>query len=139
MLTPQQAAAKWAQRLGAATDAVKQGVQAVQVSPMEKAANRQDAYISGVTRAANSGKWARGLRRRTLGDWQQSMINKGLPRIASGAAASQPKMESFMQQWLPYEEQLKNKLASMPRGTLEQNKARMNAAVDWNAAFVRQG
>lgn len=131
-------ARKWSRNLAGSTESIKAGVQAVTRAPTESAAARQDAYVQGVERAAANGKWRRGLQRVTLPDWQASMLNKGLARIGSGAAAAVPKMESFMNDWLPYEQQLQQKLQSMPRGDLQTNIARMIAAVEHNAAFQRR-
>lgn len=135
MRNPSDVARKWASRLGASGEAIKQGVQNVTVNPAERAAAAQDRYIAGVQRAVAEGKYQRGLRRVTLQAWQESMLQKGLPRIASGASAAIPKMEAFLSKWLPWEEQLKQKLAAMPRGDLQQNIARMIAAVEHNASF----
>jgi hypothetical protein len=138
MKNPQDVANKWSKNLGQAVDSIKAGVNAVQVSPMQLAAAQQDAYLSGIQNAVSSGKWQRGLGRVSLQSWQQSMLNKGLQRISSGAAAAVPKMAAFQSQWLPYMDQLQQKLTSMPRGSAEANRARMNAAFDWNRSFVRQ-
>lgn len=135
MKSPDQVARKWASRLGQASEAIKQGVQATTVNPAERAAAAQDRYVSGVQRAVATGKYQRGLRRVSLQSWQDAMINKGLPRVASGATAALPKVTAFLEKWLPYEEQLKQKLQSMPRGDLQQNIARMVTAVEHNAAF----
>lgn len=131
---PNVVAQKWAQRLGGATEQIKQGVNAVTTSPMEKAALRVDAYRDGVAKAANSGKWTRGLRRRTLEDWKQAMIQKGAMRIADGANKAIPKMQQFLTAFLPYVAQ---GVASLPpRGGLDANKARAIAMMDWNARFT---
>lgn len=132
-------ARKWASRLGASSEQIRQGVQGVTQNPAERAAARADAYQAGVMRAVADGRYQRGLRRVTLQSWQDSMLNKGLPRIASGATAAVPKMEAFMSKWLPHEEALKAKLASMPRGDLQTNIARMVAAVEHNASFQYNG
>lgn len=131
-------AKKWSRNLAGSTDSIRAGVQAVTESPTEKAARRQDAYIDGVQRAVQDGKWQRGLRRVSNEQWKEATLTKGLPRIAAGAAAAQGKMESFMAEWMPHEEALQRKLESMPRGTLEQNKARALAAIDHNANFRRR-
>lgn len=132
-------ARKWATRLGSASDSIRQGVQAVTVNPAERAAQRQDAYVSGVQRAVADGRYVRGLRRVTLQSWQEAMLNKGLPRVTSGATAAIPKMQAFLEKWLPHEEALKAKLAQMPRGDLQQNVQRMIAAVEHNASFKYSG
>jgi len=139
MKNPQEVARKWSRNLSGAGESIKAGVQAVTRSPTDAAAARQDAYVAGVERAAASGKWRRGLQRVTLQDWQGAMLGKGIQRIATGAQAAIPKMESFMGEWLPYMAGLQTKLQSMPRGDLNTNIARMVAAVEYNAQFQRSG
>lgn len=134
---PNAIAAKWQRGVSGSTQAVKDGVMAVTQSPMEAAAKQQDAYVQGVQNAAQNGKWARGLRRVSTQDWQASMINKGLQRIASGATAAMPKVVAFQTQLAPHLAALQSKLSSMPRGSLEQNKQRMLATVDHMATFKR--
>jgi hypothetical protein len=135
---PATVAAKWARNLSAAGDSIRAGVAAVNVAPTQKAAARVDAYVQGVARAAQSGKFQRGLNRVSLQSWQDSMVNKGLPRVASGATAAKDKVTAFLQKWLPYQDQLKSKLASMPRGDLQTNIQRAITAMEHNAAFVYQ-
>src|SRR5262245_1546875 len=94
-------ARKWASRLGAAGESIRQGVQGVTVNPAERAAARQDAYVAGVQRAVADGRYVRGLRRVTLQSWQDAMLSKGLPRVASGATAALPKVQNFLEKWLP--------------------------------------
>lgn len=120
------AAAAWAQGMASAGSKVTAGVQAVQQAPGAAAARQQGLYTSQV--AANAGKWARKVSAVSLGDWQQATIEKGIPRLASGAQAAQPKMASFMGSFLPV---LSSAVASLPqRGTYEQNKARSAALMD---------
>lgn len=137
-LSPQALAQKWARNIGAATESIKAGVNAVTVSPTEKAARAQDQYLLGVQRAVSDGKYAAGLRRVTLADWQQAMLNKGIPRVASGAMAAQPKMESFLSEFLPHVQAGQRMLESMPRGDIQQNIARAVAMIEHNAKFRRR-
>ena len=133
---PVAVAKKWAQNLGSAGTAITAGVNAVQTSPMSKAAANVNGYLSGVQNAVNSGKWVRGLNRRTLQDWQSAMLTKGVPRIGTGAQAAIPKMQAFMTQFLPYEA---SAVAALPpRGDINANKARALAMIDANHAFKRQ-
>lgn len=127
---------KWAQNLGSAGALIQAGVSAVQTSPMQKAAAQVTQYLNGVTAAVNSGKWVRGLNRRTLQDWQSSMTNKGIPRISTGAQNAIPKMQAFMTQWLPYEQAAVAALP--PRGDINANIARATAMIQANHKFVRQ-
>lgn len=134
-LNAQQVADKWANNLGAASAQIKAGVLAVTVSPTEKAANRAQAYIDGVQRAVQSGKWQANLRAVTLQQWQQAMIDKGIPIIASRAMAAKNKFRAFMQAWLQYQDGIAQELFSMPRGTLQQNIARAVHVMNRNHEF----
>lgn len=125
--TPDQIAADWAARLAGSTDKIQRGVQAVTTSPGQAAARQKDAYVAGVQ--ASSGKWATRVASVTLSDWQQAAITKGVPRVASGAQAAQPKMAAFMARVLPHIESARASLP--PRGNLEQNIAR-------SASFARK-
>lgn len=136
--TSSDVAKKWAQNLSASTASIQTGVQGVTVNPAAAAAARQDAYQAGVQRAVADGSYQRGLSRVTLQSWQQAMITKGIPRIASGAAASQAKMQQFMDKWLPYQQGLAAQLAATPRGDLNTNIQRAVTAMQYNAAFKYQ-
>lgn len=128
---------KWANNLSASTQAIQQGVQAVTVSPTQQAAANPQAYLAGVQKAVSSGKWQNSLQRVSLADWQQAMIQKGIPRVASGATAAKGKFANFMQQFLPWVQQGQQQLATMPRGTLEQNIQRAVFMMNHNAQFQR--
>lgn len=133
--TPAQAAQNWATNLGAATARIKAGVQAVTTSPTAAAAARIDAYQAGVIAAVQSGKTQRALQAVSLADWQNSMINKGVSRIASGATQAQGKFQNFMSQFLPYVQSGVQQLQAMPRGDLQANIARAVFMMNYNAQF----
>lgn len=64
----------------------------------------------------------------SLQDWKSAAAGKGAQRLASGATAAQPKMQSVFNNLFPYIGQV---VGSLPaRGDLEQNIAR-------SAAFQR--
>lgn len=138
MKSPQEVAKRWADQLGAAGQKIRAGVEAVTESPMEKAAQRTDAWVAGVQRARDDGSYERGLRSVTLQQWKQAMIDKGLNRIGSGASAAVPKMTAFMTQFLPHVQAGVQMLQSRPRGDLSQNIGRMVAIVEHLASFRRQ-
>jgi hypothetical protein len=133
--SPAQIAEKWARNLGAAGESIRQGVEAVTEAPGQKAAARSQAYLDGVMRAVSSGKWAENVGKVSLADWKNSMVTKGLGRIAAGATAAKGKMQSFMAEFLPYEQRVVSSLP--PRGDLAQNIERMVAVVRANAEFKR--
>lgn len=123
--TPASAAAKWATNLSAAATngTIQQGIAGVTVAPGQAAARQKTVWVQNVT--ASQDKWATNVANVSLQSWQSDTVSKGLPRIASGATAAQPKMQAFMTQALPY---IQNAVASLPaRGNFTQNLARMNA------------
>lgn len=128
---------KWANNLSASTESIRAGVQAVTVSPTEKAAAKADDWVAGVTRSKE--KFQRGLRRVSNADWQNAMIEKGLPRVASGAQAAKPKMESFMREFLPHVDRVAQQVRAMPKGGIENGIARATAQIRGNATFRRSG
>lgn len=137
--SPSQVAEKWQRNLSSAQESIRAGVNAVDESPTTKAANRAEAMVSGVQRAVADGKWQRGLQRVTLQDWKQAMLEKGVPRIASGAASALPKVQDFMSEFLPFVEQGVQRInQSNPRGDLEQNIARATALMRHNSSFRRR-
>jgi hypothetical protein len=136
--TPQQAAEKWSRRLAASTPDIQAGVQRLTTSPTQQAAGKQDKYVQGVQEAAQNGKWRAGLERVSLSQWQAATINKGVPRIASGAQAAQPKMQQFMAEFLPYVDQGVAQIQNMPDLTVEDGVQRAAAMIRHNAAFRRR-
>lgn len=128
-------ASKWAKNLAAATSSITAGVNSVTSSPTHKAAARAQAYADGVQRAVSSGKYAKKLMAVSLSDWQQAMIQKGVPRIAQGANAAVPKFDSFMSKFAPHLAALQSKLAAVPRGDINQNIERARIAILHNAEF----
>lgn len=132
-LTADQIASKWASNLSSATQNIQAGVQSVQVAPGQAAARQKTVYVQNVQAAAD--KWARNVASVTLSDWQTAMVSKGIPRIASGAQAAQPKFVSFMNQLLPYIQQGQRALPA--RGNLDANIARMTAWVRHMSQFKK--
>lgn len=124
---PAAAAQRWATNLAAATQAITDGVNAVTVAPGAAAARNKAAWVQNTPAAAD--KWATNTAKVTKEEWQSAMTTKGIPRIGPGAQASQPKMQAFLQTFLPF---VDNVVAGLPpRGNLEQNIAR-------SAAFARK-
>lgn len=138
MLSPSAAANKWANNLAAAGASIRAGIEGVTVSPTEKAARRADAYAAGVARSVADGTYQAGLRRVTLQDWKDAALSKGLARIAGGAQAAKPKMESFLADFLPHVEAGVRALENTPRGDLSQNIQRAVAMMQHNAQFRRR-
>jgi hypothetical protein len=124
--SPADAAARWAQNLGAAGGRYTAGVQAVTVAPGTLAARAADTWANNTMAA--KGRYAKNSAATSLGEWQQASINKGAPRLASGAQAAVPKMEQALQRVFGWINQVTGSLP--PRGDIEANIAR-------SAAFAR--
>lgn len=137
MQTASEVAALWKDRLLRSGDKIKSGVRAVKEAPTQRAARKKSEYVAGVMRAVDSGKWEQGLGRVTLQQWQDAMINKGVANLTTGATQAMPKVEAFLSRLLPYTAQVKETIAQMPKGTIEDGKARALAAIDMMAAFKR--
>lgn len=125
-LTADQIAARWSQRLTAAIPDIVAGVNAVTVSPGQKAAAAADTWAANV-QAAKS-KFSRNVAKVDLNTWKTVTAAKDQTRIADGATTGQPKMAHAMNVLLPYINQQVSALP--PRGNLEANIAR-------SAAFIR--
>lgn len=132
--TPEEIAADWANRLGASGQKIQRGVQAVRVSPGQAAAAQKAVWLQNLTASAD--KWASRVGSMPLAVWQQSMVEKGLPRIAQGAQAAQPKFAQFLGRLLPYQQNLKGRIP--PRGNLQANINRMVAWVNGMSQFNNQ-
>ena len=133
--SPDAIAQDWANRLAAAGDKIKAGVESVQVAPGQLAARQKNVYVQRVTERANT--WAANTAAVSLQDWQGDMLNKGLARIGQGAQAAQGKFTQFMTRLLPYIETGRRQLPA--RGNLDQNIARMTSWVRHMAQFNNRG
>lgn len=133
---PGATATLWANRLSGATQEIQAGVQRVTEAPGAKAASQVDVWLARIQ--ASRAKWVRNVSAVTLPQWQNAMINKGIPRISGGAQAAIPKMTQFFQQWLPYVEQGASTVRAMPKATLQDGINRAVAMIQYNAQFVRQ-
>lgn len=133
-LTADQAAAKWAANLAGSTARVQAGIQAVTTAPGQGAARQKAVWAQNV--AAAQDKWATRVAAVPLSDWQAAAITKGVPRIAGGATAAQPKMQQFYAQLLPY---INSGVSSLPaRGSLDQNINRLTAWVRYMSSFQKR-
>ena len=123
---PTAVAQDWAAKLGAAGAKAQAGAEAVRSAPGAAAARQVNVWAQNT--AASAQKYARNVASVSLSDWQRAYVEKGIPRLGTGATAAIPKMQSFLAKFLPFVESAK---ASLPaRGSFEQNKARAIAMMD---------
>lgn len=127
-----EATAKWQQNASAAVNAYKTGIQGVQQAPGAKAAAQADVWATNV--AAAKSKFQRNVGAVSLASWQEDATNKGATNYPVGIAAGAAKQAAFMADFLPKVQQIAANLP--PRGTLEQNIARMTAQVRQTAQYT---
>ena len=124
-ITPQESVQKWQQRTAASVNDYISGINRTTVAPGELASRQADVYLANVQ--ANVNKWKRNVGAVSLSDWQQAAINLGAPRIATGVNAATEKTLRATERNF---QNIDNALAGLPpRGTFEQNMARMNQFV----------
>lgn len=136
-LDPNMVAQRWVTNLGGAVEKIRQGVQSVTTSPTQAAAAAGTLWQQRVQDPATLAKFQRGLQRVSLADWQNAMLNKGIPRIASGAQNSKDKFVAFLTQFLPFVQNVAAQVHQMPKATLEDRIARAVAQIRGNAGFRR--
>lgn len=134
---PATVAARWVSHLGGSVDKIRQGVQAVTTSPTQSAAAAGNLWQQRVADPATLRKFQQSLQRVSLTDWQNAMLNKGIPRIASGAAAAKDKFTAFLTQFLPFVMNVANQVHQMPKATLDDRINRAVAQIRGTAAFRR--
>lgn len=121
--TAAEAAAAWATGFGGATAKYTAGINSVSVAPGQLAAAQKAAYVSGVNNSQNI--WASKVAAVSLQDWKNAASGVGAQRLATGATKGQPKMQAFMNAFIP---QLSSIVGSLPaRGDFGANMARSQA------------
>lgn len=134
MKDPQVVATKWHANFSASAPSITAGVNAVTVAPGVKAAAAKALWLAKVTAAAD--KWARNVSNVSLQAWQQAMLTTGLQRLQTGATAGQPKVASFMSQFLPYLDRGAAQIAAMPKDSIESAIQKAAAQIRYNASFA---
>lgn len=133
-LDPTTATAKWVTNLSNATTQITAGVNAVTVAPGQAAAAKVNTWLAKVQASAN--KWATNVSAVTLQQWQQSMVQVGIPRISTGAQAKQGKYLAFAQKFYPYLATGVAQVKAMPNVTLQDGINRAVAMINYNAGYT---
>jgi hypothetical protein len=82
-------AAKWARRAGSAGTEYEEGVRGTTRSWAGAAKAAEGNYKAGVTQAAATGRFGKGVDRAGDAKWKRGAMEKGPARFASGVAAAQ--------------------------------------------------
>lgn len=132
--TPEEIQSKWLSRIQAATPEVQAGIQRVTKAPGAAAAAQKTAWVNNTMNAQD--KWARNVGSVTVDQWKAA-ATAGVGRIAQGAQAKQDKVGAHLASFIPHLNQGLARIDAMPRGTLEQNLARMLEMARWNSTYKR--
>lgn len=135
--SPEEVAVKHANRLKAAMEDMRKGVERVTTAPTAQAAAAQDKMKAKLTEAIDSGRWSKNLRAVSLEDWRSKMTSKGIPRVAAGIDAARDKQVEFYGKLLPAIDAAKSKIAAMPSVTLDDNINRMTTYIREMAKFKK--
>lgn len=81
---------RWKQGMQGAGQRYREGIEAVDESPTEKAADQKSVWIAQIQ--ANADKWERNLRAVTLSDWKNAAVNKGAANLTGSVDVAEPKV-----------------------------------------------
>lgn len=121
---PMTIAKKWSDNLSNAANngTIAAGIDSVTVAPGQAAARQKDTWAANVAQAKD--RWATNVAAVSLPAWQDAAKTKGVARVATGAAAAENKMASFMGKLMPAINNAKGQLPA--RGSFQQNLTRAN-------------
>lgn len=125
----------WAAATKAAAPKYTAGVQSTTKNPGELAAQAKDKYQQGVIDAVQSGRYEEGCRSVSPAQWKEACIKTGAPRISSGVDKGKPKVQVFMAEFLPAQEQITQATRAMSSATLDDRLNRMVAQARATAAL----
>lgn len=120
-----EAAERWSQGFSGASGRYTAGINAVTTAPGQLAALQKNLYVQKVQEQSNV--WASKVAAVPLQTWKDAATTVGAQRLATGAQKGAPKMQAFMANFLPKLDSVVKGLG--PRGTYDQNVARLNAYV----------
>lgn len=135
-LTPEEAAAKWAQRTGASAADWQRGVERVTESPGAKAAAAADKWQAKLTAPGTKEKFKRNVGRTSTEEWKAA-TTQASGRFSAGAQAKQDKMLRHQQAVASHIEAGKRKIAAMPNLTAQDAANRAAAWVMHMAEYKR--
>lgn len=123
-VSPQEWLTKWGTNLNASGTYIKNGVNRVTVAPGQAAAAASDRMLAGVTNAIQTGTWQRAVSSVSLQQWQNAMINKGIPRLQTGITQAQNSKVDKITTLLSNVDASAAAANALPKGGLQQGIAR---------------
>ena len=137
-LTPREWREKHARNTKAARDDMIKGIDKVREAPGQKAAEKADKMLAGITEAVSSGKWGDRVAAVPLEDWKRLMKEKGVARVSAGIDAAAVDIEEFAQQLSDYQDSYLPQLRDMPDITIDDAEARMTTNMRAMSKFNRR-
>jgi hypothetical protein len=126
---------KWVRNTTSAASSYREAIQALNVNPLERAADRADLWQQRIQDPRTKDKFIAGLRRQSFDDWRRKTAEIGSTRLSQGVQAAAPKMRAFMEAFLPIAQQVKERVRQMPKGSTADALARVEAVItafqDW--------
>lgn len=135
----QQSIEKWKKNTAAAGEAMKAGIQAVTESPTAKAADAADKYARNVQESVDSGRYQAACRAVSTGEWKEAASGKGVVNMQNGVRNLSARAMRNQADQLAYAQQVADQIASMPRETREDMRARMLRAMELMEEFKKNG
>lgn len=128
-LNPADILAKWKRNSGNSVEDMKAGVRKVTVPPTQKAAAAKDKYLRNVQAAVNDGRYEASLNAVTLGEWQNSMLDKGAANYTTGVNKISPRAQRAMADQQAAAEAISQEVQAMPNNNEQDAEQRMLTAV----------
>ena len=130
-VSPEQYAEKWARRLKGSAEDIRNGVENVTTAPGQAAAAAQERMLQNLIESIQSGRWADAVKSVSLEEWKDSVLRKGLQRLAAGVDAAEQKQAEMARRLLAAVDAAAAKVHAMPKGTIEDS-------VNRSATFIRE-
>jgi hypothetical protein len=130
-VTPAEYAEKWGRRMKGATADIARGVGKVKEAPGIAAARQVDAMRANVNAAIDDGTWGAQVAAVTLPEWQKSMTEKGVGRVAAGVDQAMPNQTQMAERLLAAVDASVAVVDRLPSGTLEDS-------VNRASTFIRE-
>ena len=107
------------------------------MAPGVSAAKQSATWIAKLQ--ASVPKWTKNVAAVSLSDWQNAMISRGIPNIASGVQAKQGNYQAFASKFYPYLATGVAQVKAMPKTSLQDGVNRAVAMINYNAKYTGGG
>jgi hypothetical protein len=118
---------KWSRRLNAAGPDIQTGIDRVKEAPGMAAARAQALFAQRLMESINNGTWAKNVSAVSLQSWQDSMKNKGIPRLATGVSQAVKSKAQVIGDLLSAVDTASAAAKEIPKGGIDASIARASA------------